>query len=125
MRVTTRMGDDATAYLHLTGELDLATADVLDEHVHRAVAGDPRHLVVDLADVTFCDSSGIEALLTAQATSARQGIDLRVVNPGGVTLRAFQLTGVLEVLTAADDSPPARVIMAAVHGRVRTATLLP
>ena len=102
MRVTTRMGDDATAYLHLAGELDLATAGVLDEHVRRAVAGGPRHLVVDLTDVTFCDSSGIEALLTAQATSGRRGIDLRVVNPGGVTLRAFQLTGVLEVLTAAE-----------------------
>jgi anti-anti-sigma factor len=105
VKVAVQRGDDATARLTLAGELDLATAGVLDEHVRRVAGDRPARLIVDLAGVTFCDSSGIEALLRACAFATDRDIDFRVVNPTGVTRRAFQLTGVLDLLTTADARP--------------------
>jgi anti-anti-sigma factor len=105
VRVAVHPGEDATTRLAVTGELDLATAAELGEHVRRVVGDRPAQLVVDLAGVTFCDSSGIEALLRACAAATERGIAFRVVNPGRVTRRAFQLTGVLDLLTAAGTRP--------------------
>ena len=85
--------------LEVDGELDLATAPALLDRVRAAVAGHPPAVVLDLADVTFCDSSGINALIDAQAYATRSGIPLRVVNAQRATRRALEVTGVLSLLT--------------------------
>ncbi|MER7820235.1 STAS domain-containing protein, partial [Streptomyces sp. NPDC096153] len=55
-----RRGD--TALLRLTGELDLATAPLVDQAVTTALAGHPRTLRLDLTDLVFCDGTGLRAL---------------------------------------------------------------
>lgn len=53
--------------LRVGGELDLATAPLLDEHLRRvAEVAPPGLVVVDLADVTFVDCSGLRPLLAAR-----------------------------------------------------------
>lgn len=56
----------ARRLLKLTGELDLATADALEEAI--AEEAGPGDLVLDLAELTFMDSTGIRLILHAAAT---------------------------------------------------------
>lgn len=52
--------------LHVCGELDLVSSPVLRQHVHEAVAGGHRDVVLDLSDVFFCDSSGVGVLIASR-----------------------------------------------------------
>ena len=79
-------------------ELDLATAESLLASVRAALRDEPAAIVVDLAGVTFCDSSGIGALLDAQALAATAGVPLRVSGPRPVIRRSLEITGVLGLL---------------------------
>ncbi|MCX2185765.1 STAS domain-containing protein [Streptomyces sp. SKN60] len=51
-----------TVLLCLTGELDLATAPLVDQAVTTALAASPRGLLLDLTGLTFCDGTGLRAL---------------------------------------------------------------
>ena len=89
--------------LILAGDLDLATVDVLDRTVEQAITADQlRHLVIDLDGVTFCDSTGVGALIKARDAAAGRGITVRTINPRGSTRRVMQLTDALTVLGGAD-----------------------
>lgn len=61
MRIGAHQVDDGVVRVAVTGEVDVATADDLYQSITDA-AESVAEVVVDLADVTFCDSSGIGAL---------------------------------------------------------------
>lgn len=70
------------AVLHVAGELDLVTSPVLRQRVHDAVADGRHHLVLDLSEVVFCDSSGVGVLVaTRRLIRSCQG-RLRLILPG-------------------------------------------
>ncbi|MFJ4862842.1 MULTISPECIES: STAS domain-containing protein [unclassified Streptomyces] len=50
-------------------------------------------LVVDLTHSSFCDSSGLGALLRARRAAAEQGITVRLAAPSHQMLRLLELTG--------------------------------
>lgn len=91
------------------GELDLATADLVAEHVTGALSPDKsemfgkrvRQLVLDVGGLTFCDSAGIDALLSARAEAVARHIAFQVVGAHGIVHRSMAATGVLALLTAA------------------------
>ena len=89
----------SAAHLEVSGELDLATASALLDRVRTATAEHPAAIVLDLAELTFCDSSGINALIDAQSYAAARGVPLRVVNARRITRRALEVTGVLPLLS--------------------------
>jgi anti-sigma B factor antagonist len=78
------LGSDTV--LHLAGELDLATAPQLDEAISSTVA---EHLVLDLSDLSFIDSSGISLLVVA--IGDERPVTLR--NPQPTVSRVLELTG--------------------------------
>ncbi|BCJ50870.1 anti-sigma factor antagonist [Actinoplanes sp. NBRC 14428] len=94
-----RTADRGALRLTPAGELDLATAEPLLAHVRTALAQRPDALVVDLREVTFCDSSGIGALLDAYALATAAGTAFRIDGPRPVIRRSMQITGVLGLLT--------------------------
>ncbi|MCX5215830.1 STAS domain-containing protein [Kitasatospora sp. NBC_00240] len=77
------------------GELDLAGAPILHTAIHRALASRPASpkLVIDLAAVTFCDSTGIDALLLARTEAGRQGVTLHLAHPTHAVARVLEITG--------------------------------
>jgi anti-anti-sigma factor len=78
--------------LALIGELDIMSAGHLEEAVEAALDDDHRHLTIDTAALTFCDSSGLLALLRArQAAAAVQGT-LQLANVHGVLWRILDIT---------------------------------
>ncbi|MFE2914376.1 STAS domain-containing protein [Kitasatospora indigofera] len=64
--------------------------------LHRALAIHPASpkLVIDLAAVTFCDSTGIGALLLARTEADRQGVTLYLANPTQARTRVLEITGI-------------------------------
>ncbi|MFD7732573.1 STAS domain-containing protein [Kitasatospora phosalacinea] len=78
-----------------TGEIDIHTAPRLDRHLRRALAIRPAPAVVllDLQDVFFMDSTGLNSLLTARLEADRHGILLALAHPGSQVTRLLEITG--------------------------------
>jgi anti-sigma B factor antagonist len=111
VNITRHAGVRGEVRLTLAGELDLSTVDRLHEHVKQELADEPppRRLVIDLAETTFCDSTGVGALIDARNVAADHGTDLVVINPNGMTRTVMDVTGVLPVLApAAEVDQPRR-----------------
>jgi anti-sigma B factor antagonist len=88
-------GDDARV-VSLHGQLDLANADRVRDVLTGGVSGS--RVVVDLADLSFVDSSGVAALLAARGeiTEAGHGFELRGAK--GIVRRVFDVTGLASLL---------------------------
>lgn len=85
---------DATALIRLHGELDLATAPQLSEAVATVLDARPRSLAVDLRELTFVDSTGLNVLVAAHRRAQADGCAFVVLAARGAALRAIQVTGV-------------------------------
>jgi anti-sigma B factor antagonist len=83
--------------LELTGELDFHTAPQVRAALQSVTLHPGQQLVIDLAQVTFCDSSGIASLVAARnhAESAQAGIALAAV-PEEVA-RIFRIIGLDQI----------------------------
>jgi anti-anti-sigma factor len=93
----------------IVGEIDMATAP----EVARAIdAGqdDARRVVVDLSEVTFLDSSALNALVHCQRDLARKDIAFRVVSPSDRAVRnVFDITHLTEPLSVVESLDDALV----------------
>jgi anti-sigma B factor antagonist len=78
--------------IHVAGELDLAALDVLGKALDSAFEAALGDVEVELSDMTFCDSTGLCALLTAQHRLKAAGRALRLVNPTPGMLRFLELS---------------------------------
>jgi anti-sigma B factor antagonist len=85
----------------LTGECDLSGRDELTSVLLAAVSAD-RVVFVDMAGLTFIDSSGVHGLVTAHHAARQAGGRLYVVNAGGTVAAVLDVTGIGALL-----SPPA------------------
>ncbi len=96
--VTTLPEPDGSVRLALAGELDIGSAPRLAEAMneHRQAK---QAVVLDLARLTFMDSTGLGLLLRASQDAARDGWDLTLSRelPQPVA-RLFDLTGAQDVL---------------------------
>jgi anti-anti-sigma factor len=88
---------DDHASLYLVGELDLATAPLLDEALNLAYDHDPAMLVLDLAALTFIDSTGINRLVAALKHQRAHGGELILRSPQASTLRVLEIVGLTQV----------------------------
>jgi len=92
-------GDPDTTTVALAGEFDLATKAVLSEALEKAIAETPRTVVVDLHGVTYLDSSGIHALLTAHGAATARGHELHVTRVPRSVQRVMEICDVWTTLT--------------------------
>jgi anti-sigma B factor antagonist len=99
---------DDRAVVHLSGEVDLATCPQLRDVLAGLIDGGIYHLVVDLEQVSFLDSSGIGVLMGAHRRIREHGGSLRLTAPSAHVRRVLELTGVTTVLpicTAHEATP--------------------
>lgn len=106
---TTSVGT-AAATVTLAGECDLSVRAELTAALDAAIARS-RVVVVDVAGLTFLDSSGIHALVMAHHAAQDAGVKLYVVNAGGVVAELLDLTGVADLLRAPGDDPAGQEIV--------------
>ncbi|HEY0696560.1 MAG TPA: STAS domain-containing protein [Micromonospora sp.] len=94
--------DGNRATVVLSGEIDMSSADQLRRLLQKAVASTDT-IDVDLAQVSFIDSTTISALIAAWNTATDTGHRFTVINPSHPVRRVLALTGLLDLLTA--DAP--------------------
>ncbi|MFJ9344608.1 STAS domain-containing protein [Streptomyces sp. NPDC101733] len=94
-----------TTLARLTGDLDYSQNRPLEQALTEALQANPplRLLVIDLTGVGFCDSSGLNAFLTARHETAERSIELRLVHAGPRVRRLLQITGTVELFSFCDD----------------------
>lgn len=84
--------------LDVAGVVDMSTSPELASALELVTAMS-RGVVVDLTDVSFLDSSGLNALLQGRRALDALGIPLRVVTAAeGAVRRVFEITQLLEPL---------------------------
>ena len=81
------------------GEMDLATADVVDRELVKAEASDARRIILDLSGVEFIDSSGLKVLVHAARRSDSDSNRLAVMPGTGRVAEMLRLTGIEKLLT--------------------------
>ena len=73
LQITTAPVADGVMGVCIAGEVDMATATQVTDAIRAALAGRPREIHLDMAAVTFLDSSGIRTLLQAHQEAAERG----------------------------------------------------
>jgi anti-sigma B factor antagonist len=95
---------DDTTVLSPAGDLDLASVEEFRSGLTQAMTDlTPPHVVVDLHDVGFCDSSGLNALIWAANRVEEAGGRLRLSGLQPRMTRLLRMTG-LDKRFAASDS---------------------
>ncbi|GAA1950912.1 STAS domain-containing protein [Kitasatospora viridis] len=94
-----RYPDAESALCVLVGELDIESLAPAQRALDQALARSPRVVVVDLSQVGFCDSSGLNLLLKARMTAVAAGIEFRLAAPSPTVRRVLELTRTDTVLS--------------------------
>jgi len=113
--VTVRQ-DGRWCLVSVTGEMDLASAEIFDHAVSKVLADEAaRHLVVDLTHLAFLSSAGLRSLMMARDRVLPDGAFRVVVPPDGAALRVLRISGLEEYLA------PYPTVSAAIAQRSPTA----
>ncbi len=82
-----------TARLTLSGELDLATVPLLRAEAQAMLERSANHLIIDLSNLTFVDSSGLSLFISLNDRATRENWTLSLTRPSGKTFSVFSITG--------------------------------
>ena len=91
-------GRNGITRLALSGELDMATVDVLTNALLNSERDGASAIMLDLRDLTFMDSTGLHAFLRARARSQGNGHSLLFVGASRPVRTVFEIAGVESVL---------------------------
>jgi len=99
---------DAVPVAHLSGDLDVVQSAKLRERLLTSVRNEDRALVVDLSEVRYVDSSGVNVMFELAERLAAGQIGFGVVVPeGGLVERVLEivdLRSVAAVHRSADEA---------------------
>lgn len=77
--------------------LDILSRDSLKQGIHEAAAAGPVHVLVDLEGVTFIDSAGLGALVSALKTLRTQGGSLSLCAPSEQIRTLLEITSLNKI----------------------------
>ncbi|MFI7599397.1 STAS domain-containing protein [Actinoplanes sp. NPDC049681] len=100
--------DRETLCISLRGDIDYANSASITQAIRDAmVQGRPKLVLVDVAEVTFLDSSGLGALVAALRAATDCGASFRVERPNANVYGQFEIAGLVE-LFGVDDADSGR-----------------
>jgi anti-sigma B factor antagonist len=88
--------DHGDARAVLSGEIDNVVAEDVRRQILAVARAGVSTVVVDLRAVTFCDSSGLHAIVDAGMTLVARGVDVKLSEAQPHVERILDLTGVRE-----------------------------
>jgi anti-anti-sigma factor len=95
------------AIVAASGELDMLTVPQLRDAVQSALSKDPTGLIVDLTQVDFLGSAGMQVLMEAHNQTGGTDTRFAVVADGAATSRPLKITGIadlIELFTSLDGA---------------------
>jgi anti-sigma B factor antagonist len=102
-----RSVDAGTHIVSVTGEIDLFTAPEFKQRVSAPIDEGRTHVVVDLTETTFIDSSSLGVLIGAHRRLRRLEGSLVIVCPNDAIVKTFRITGldgVFTIVTTLDEA---------------------
>jgi anti-sigma B factor antagonist len=88
------------AIVRLPAEIDTTNADQVYELLRAPFAAGAQIVIADLTATTFCDSRGIDRMITVWSDAEAGGCQLRLAaSPGGAVAGLLELLGIGEMLT--------------------------
>jgi anti-sigma B factor antagonist len=101
--VSSRFHDDHTI-VTISGEIDLYTAPRLHSELAALLAeGMPARVVINMSGVEFCDSTGMNVLLSCLRRARERGGELEIADPKPAVRKILQVTGLDSVFTLVED----------------------
>ncbi|WP_184754555.1 STAS domain-containing protein [Streptosporangium album] len=105
LKVSTRSHAGHTV-MTIVGEIDLYTAPGLQSEFARLLLETPAtYVVIDMSKVEFCDSTGMNVLLSALKRLKERGGTLELVAPRPAVRKILQVTGLDSVFTVHEAMP--------------------
>lgn len=105
LRIDVRREQDRVV-LSVHGELDLASAPLLQSEIESTETDDTALLVLDLEEVEFIDSTGLRIILAAHQRSQERGQEFAVTRGSQQVQRLMSITRVgehLRILASPDE----------------------
>lgn len=93
LRMTAAGQDGQALVCTVSGEIDFDNHRTVATALEALLVRRPPLLVMDLSELVFCDSSGLNVLLQARQTASESGCPMRLVAPGEQVGRLLALTG--------------------------------
>lgn len=81
--------------LRAVGEIDMATVPSFDEALSAALDEEPESLMIDLSEVTFMDSSGLNALVRARNAMDDTNVEMVISGMSEQVRRLFEVSGLM------------------------------
>jgi anti-sigma B factor antagonist len=108
LQISTRESGDVTI-LDLRGRstIDGAESELLSNHVQKLVANGVRKLLLNLADLTQVDSSGVSIIVGTYVSLKRQGGDLKLLRPSGRVLEVLTVFHLMDIIPSFQDEAEA------------------
>ena len=108
LQISIRTSGDVTI-LDLQGRATIGVdSDLLSGHLQRLVANGVRKLLLNLADVSQLDSSGISAITGTYVSLGHQGGILKLLRPSGRVRAILKVIRLLDIIPTFDDETQAR-----------------
>ena len=93
---------DGSVVLTVAGELDIATVPVVRDRLAAVTDAGARHVIADLREVTFMDSTGLAAFIHAKMRLGDEGHLTLVIEPDSYARLIFEVAGLVGVLDVVD-----------------------
>ena len=98
IQLTEETFEPAGLVVTVSGELDIATAPVLRDHLTAAIEAGRHRLVIDLSDIDFVDSIALATIVHAKKELPAHGKLALTVDPTSYVMLVFQSGGLTKVL---------------------------
>ena len=107
LQISIRVSGDVTI-LDLRGRATIgADSELLSSYLRELVADGVRKLLLNLADLTQLDSSGISTIVGSYVSLRRQGGGLKLLCPRGRVLMVLKVLHLLDIIPSFDDETQA------------------
>jgi anti-anti-sigma factor len=97
-RVSADVNDPAFPVVTVSGEIDLAVAPVVRDELGTLIARQPQGIIVDVSDVPFMDSSGLNVFIVAFKALREYHGRLAIVASNAPIVRLFEIAGLSGML---------------------------
>jgi anti-sigma B factor antagonist len=99
LQLSTRILENETAVIEVAGELESANCDDLREEILGQVNAARSHLVIDLREVTFIDSTGLGVLVGGLKKMRESNGRFSLVCAQPRILRILEISGLVRVFS--------------------------
>jgi len=107
LHISIREFDDVTI-LDLRGKSTISgESELLSGHLQKLVAKGASKLLLNMADLSQVDSSGVSVIVQTYVALKRRGGDLKLLCPGGRVLQVLTVLHLLNIVPSFDDEAQA------------------